>query len=924
MIKKILEWIFKPIANLLFRVIRTIASNMIVQYIIPFFAVIMEKLVVAFLITPLFLSNVVMDAIDIFAGVSPLYAINGSQVEAMYDETPKVLFINDPEFLTGTERSVMMQLLSNPKPLIQENGSIVLRANLQYSNTKRYMPNVSAFLTFNGIPLDSDKMYDILARAILFAIPIGAGVSAAKVPPLPGQGSQYASWFLPAAPEATAIRNTALMPKYLIRPYYRYTDDNYIMVETNSVKGSFKPDLRYNDESIEIKDNSAAPASPRTVFKDTRTIDKQKYLLVEATRSYSGSYQYVKNTSTDKDGKTTVEYGTVYVWWFYYTYLLETCYTAYKTLYGYVSASARSSSAFESALANMRNNPGEYNNAWIDNIHGGIIFDAETVREIRDKGEYKWVNQFMAFADFVTVGADRSLFNSTPSGATWSYNVSLSNDILDKIADMTEKEIDKWDGDTGALVISQFVSTKSLWRDYLENNADLVYNPRLSRSDWNRYTPGIRSYLASAGVSAAGSEEMYKTLANAIFDEKLQVSDVPVNLWLPPDYYDNFSPQKFPEGSSYVSGEYEAAEKTTLFGYIFENPIISTVFWGITVISMALCLGFSIYAVVRSMGDLQLEKPLGKVLGLAGKSMLTFLIIPLFCLASVTLSGAVLSQASQLIDTAGVQSTSVEGSLFYAAVVPEAVLLGGEKTTAEMLYVDGNGYIKLHERPATSDAARNAQYETLKQAYTTGRRGVGFEDIDRIIKDFDVLKLFWPGNLLLISIAAWFFVVLLVLITFVFIRRLFEIVMLYIIAPLFVATIPLDDGRSFKRWRERFIGAVVMGFGPLIMLKLFILLLPLIWAQGLKLHEETTLNYFLKALMMLGGMFAVYKSHTLIASIVSPSMAESEGAAFLAAAAVVAAPVNYAKKEIKQEINDRIGQIGMSSGGGGGMPSNKQ
>ena len=63
--------------------------------------------------------------------------------------------------------------------------------------------------------------------------------------------------------------------------------------------------------------------------------------------------------------------------------------------------------------------------------------------------------------------------------------------------------------------------------------------------------------------------------------------------------------------------------------------------------------------------------------------------------------------------------------------------------------------------------------------------------------------------------------------------RLFNLLALYLIAPLAISTMPMDDGAKFKQWTTAFIVQLLSVVGMVVAIRLFILLLPLIWSPAL-------------------------------------------------------------------------------------------
>lgn len=115
----------------------------------------------------------------------------------------------------------------------------------------------------------------------------------------------------------------------------------------------------------------------------------------------------------------------------------------------------------------------------------------------------------------------------------------------------------------------------------------------------------------------------------------------------------------------------------------------------------------------------------------------------------------------------------------------------------------------------------------------------------------------------------------------IFIRRLFELLLLYIISPLFVSTIPLDDGATFARWRELFVAKFFSGFGVIFSMRYYLLLVPSIAGDSLCLYNKNlpnavAINNVLKLFIIVGGAWAVYKSQSLILEILNKDAAMAE------------------------------------------------
>ena len=65
--------------------------------------------------------------------------------------------------------------------------------------------------------------------------------------------------------------------------------------------------------------------------------------------------------------------------------------------------------------------------------------------------------------------------------------------------------------------------------------------------------------------------------------------------------------------------------------------------------------------------------------------------------------------------------------------------------------------------------------------------------------------------------------------------RIFNLLALYLIAPITIATMPMDDGAKFKQWTTAFIVQLLGVVGMVVAIRLFILVLPIIWSPALSI-----------------------------------------------------------------------------------------
>jgi hypothetical protein len=99
------------------------------------------------------------------------------------------------------------------------------------------------------------------------------------------------------------------------------------------------------------------------------------------------------------------------------------------------------------------------------------------------------------------------------------------------------------------------------------------------------------------------------------------------------------------------------------------------------------------------------------------------------------------------------------------------------------------------------------------------------------------------------------------------VKRLYDIVILFLSLPLMVATIPLDDGARFKVWRETVVSKIVIAYGAVFAVNVFLLMVPII--QGF------AINPVFKMLLLVGGGLSISGGTLLFARLFGTDAAES-------------------------------------------------
>lgn len=162
-------------------------------------------------------------------------------------------------------------------------------------------------------------------------------------------------------------------------------------------------------------------------------------------------------------------------------------------------------------------------------------------------------------------------------------------------------------------------------------------------------------------------------------------------------------------------------------------------------------------------------------------------------------------------------------------------------------------------------------------------------------------------------------------------KRVYEIIYLYFCMPVSMSTLPLDDGARFKNWREQFLTKIILAYGAVLSVNVFVLLLPLIQQMSISGASGFANSIFL-IFMIVGGAMEIPAGQTLFARLFGTADDMHAGGGWLRSAyyggrVVGAMTVGLAVKGVKgiyhavrrnKHSNNDSGSSGDSSSSDGG------
>lgn len=324
---------------------------------------------------------------------------------------------------------------------------------------------------------------------------------------------------------------------------------------------------------------------------------------------------------------------------------------------------------------------------------------------------------------------------------------------------------------------------------------------------------------------------------------------------------------------------YYNSEETTLLDLFFRSDAISSAFAAVTLVGVIVCFVFTAYTVAKSVGTFMLEnkKPVGHVLRQALKSALMFVMMPLLAYFGVTLSTQLLASTDLAITSAmgGTNSVQMSTVLFLSGTFDGAEAGESYGDGDRKPFLDGEKSV-YDSNPLIADFSTDAKSRfNMVTVDFSGFDDIMQKDSDKISpNDFISLNV-GTYNYLLVYAECIFVIIMLLCGMFLFVRRLIEVLILYVTAPLFVSSIPLDDGEVFGRWREMFIGKLISGYGTVFSMRIMMMLIPIIFDGGVQLVGEPMTDTVIKTIFALGSLYASLKCQHTILEAFNPEIAHA-------------------------------------------------
>ena len=266
--------------------------------------------------------------------------------------------------------------------------------------------------------------------------------------------------------------------------------------------------------------------------------------------------------------------------------------------------------------------------------------------------------------------------------------------------------------------------------------------------------------------------------------------------------------------------------------FLLRNQNILYAFTGAVLIAVLLVCVFGVIAIIRTIASEKVQKTPAQIFVSVGKTLLTFIFIPVAMTVLIFFTNTIM-RVLYMTTTGGSQDGL---GRFLAGAFGQDALKDG---------VSSNFYL---------DSAFN---------YHSTGNVKGYLDLS----DYDYF-FSWISSLVII--------ICLGMALLVFVDRAISLVILFIFAPISMSTTVLDDGVRFKLWRDQFITKFLMGYGCIIAINIYALIIAAITNDNLVFFDNVILNNVMKIIIIVGGGVSMMRMQALIGNLIAHGAGSNE------------------------------------------------
>ena len=325
-------------------------------------------------------------------------------------------------------------------------------------------------------------------------------------------------------------------------------------------------------------------------------------------------------------------------------------------------------------------------------------------------------------------------------------------------------------------------------------------------------------------------------------------------------------------GEIITSGNTGEGNDTGIVYYLLTSDVILNMFYSMLALAVILLLIFLTMAFIKNVYSAK-PKSWKDIVGSAIKGIGNFVIIPVACLLGIWLGNIVLQAINGATSQGG--NISISRQLFICSAYNANKIRNGEISIYDGDNLDVSKIESFCAQYGisvdTSQTDPEYYANCIDQAYNTDLVAITWwEQVDEWYNLSEI-------NYLILGAGGIFILYALGSISFGMVKRLFMLLVLFIISPIVCSMYPLDDGSAAGSWRKKFLSQTISAYAAVAGLNLFFSIVPIV--QNIELNEDVL--GITALLLVIAGLYMVRDIISLVAGFIGGDDAYSGGTSLM-------------------------------------------
>ncbi len=282
-------------------------------------------------------------------------------------------------------------------------------------------------------------------------------------------------------------------------------------------------------------------------------------------------------------------------------------------------------------------------------------------------------------------------------------------------------------------------------------------------------------------------------------------------------------------GTPITNGNSGADNDTGLIYYLFQNNTVKNLLISIMILALFLVIIFTVMAFIKNAYAAK-QKGWKEIVGNSIKGLANFILLPVFCLLGVWLANILLQAINGA--TSGGGGTQMSRKLFIAAAYNANEFrndnpdISDENIKKLQDWADGRYYLNSNDtyKGSSIKTGQTAEYyaKIVDDIYASTEVSIsGYASVETWYS-------LWEINYLVLVVGGVFMLQALGSIAYSMIKRMFMLVILFVVSPGVCALYPLDEGKAVQSWSGEVKKNILSAHGSVAAINIFFALMPLI------------------------------------------------------------------------------------------------